>query len=85
MKCRQIILFFGLIGLFAGCARVTKFTGLTRADERPENKKMTRKIASESPMSHGCHTLIEDILYLKEQREVKEAEKRRKLLEAVKN
>lgn len=59
--------------------------GLDKVVDQPESRKIKREIASESPMSLGCHHLIEDIIYLKEQREVKEAEKRKKALEAIKN
>jgi uncharacterized protein YcfL len=68
-----------------GCSSTTEFAGLHKNSLRPEDSRVKREIASESPMSLGCHTLIEEIIYLKEQREVKEAEKRRKALEALKN
>ena len=70
---------------FVGCSTSTEFLGLGKAGNRKLNRKINREIASESPVSQSCHTIIEDIIYLKEQREVKEAEKRKKALDALKN
>ena len=77
--------FYFLTCCLSGCSSATKFAGLYKNSAQPEDSRIKREIASESPMSLGCHTLIEEIIYLKEQREVKEAEKKRKALEALKN
>lgn len=80
-------LYFSLyLSLFAlsSCGSTTRFKDLNKHDSEPESKNIAREIASESPVSLGCHRLIEDILYLKEQREAKEAEKKRRALEALK-
>lgn len=65
-----------LIGLSA-CSSSTKFEDKNKETTSPKIENIKREIASESPLSMGCHQIIEEILYIKEQEDARKLQKKK--------
>lgn len=59
-----------LMGLVS-CSSSTRFEDKNHQGPSPVVESIKREIASESPLSKGCHEIVEEIFYIREQEKIK--------------
>jgi hypothetical protein len=71
-------LFFLVFGAFVllGCSSPTRFEDKNNKGSSPQVETIKRELASESPISQGCHEILEEIIYLQEQERTKKASRK---------